>query len=35
MLQADVKTLEKVVKAYAQMSRGPDIQLVPVKVGRL
>jgi hypothetical protein len=32
-LQADVKTLETVVKVYAQRSRYPDIQLVPVTVG--
>jgi hypothetical protein len=35
MQQADVKTLEKMVKAYIQMSRGPDIQLVPVTAGRV
>jgi hypothetical protein len=33
MQRVDVKTLNKVVKAYTHRRRGPDIQLIPVAIG--
>lgn len=32
MQQVDIKMLEKVVKAYTHMLRGPDTHLVPAAV---